>query len=170
VSRAFVCLGSNHDPERNLPRAVDLLGRLGRVTAASRVYESPDSSGAGPNYLNASVALETDRAVSEVHTALGEVEAELGRDRAAPGRVPIDLDLCLFDALVCSGGEVDLPHPDVTSKPHVAVTLAECDPAFLHPLTEETLSQVAARLGGESLRPRPEIRLRAAGGAERGGR
>ena len=60
VHRAYLLLGSNIDPQRNLPAACRSLARHGRVVRVSNVYESPPADGsAQANYLNAAVLFET---------------------------------------------------------------------------------------------------------------
>jgi 2-amino-4-hydroxy-6-hydroxymethyldihydropteridine diphosphokinase len=148
-------------PETNLPRALARLGEVGRLVAVSRAYQSPAAGPAGqPDFVNASVLLETRLDPEGLRTRLRELEAELGRvrtaDRFAPR--PIDLDIVLYDALVQEMGEYTLPDPDLLVRPDLAVTLAELDPETVHPVTREPLVRLAARLAGD-LTPRPDIDL-----------
>ena len=55
----YLSLGSNIDPENNLPRAIEMLRLYGRVKDISGVWESHAVGSDGPNFLNASVSLET---------------------------------------------------------------------------------------------------------------
>ena len=165
-NRVFICLGSNIDAERNLPAAVRLLGRHGTVVAASTVYETlPVKFTAQPNFLNAAVLLETDRALGEVlDTVVPDVEQALGRvrDLANPnGPRTIDLDVALFNDAVTRVGRREVPHPDIADRAFVAIPLAELDPEYLHPVAGETLATIAARftIAPGDMRPRPDVRL-----------
>ena len=165
-NRVFICLGSNIEAETNLPAAVRLLGRYGRISAASSVYETlPVGFTDQANFLNAAVLLETERRLDEV---LGEVvpaiERSLGRTRdpANPnGPRTIDLDVALFTDVVCRTERHELPDPDIGKYPFVAIPLAEIEPGYTLPTTGETLAAVAGRFGiaAGDMRPRPDVRL-----------
>ena len=58
---AYLSLGSNIDPEANLPLCVALLAERCRVLAVSRVYETaPVGFAEQANFLNAAVLVEMD--------------------------------------------------------------------------------------------------------------
>ncbi len=46
------------------------------------------------------------------------------------------------------------PDPEILTRAHVALPLADLDPAFVHPLAGETLGEIAARFAGT-----PGVRL-----------
>jgi 2-amino-4-hydroxy-6-hydroxymethyldihydropteridine diphosphokinase len=78
-------------------------------------------------------------------------------DKYAPRT--IDLDLCLLGDTVLNTPELTLPDPDLLSRPHLAVTMAELAPGFIHPLTQEPLRAIADRLrSGAELVARPDVR------------
>ena len=148
-------------PEANLPRALARLGEVGHLLAVSRAYQSPADGPAGqPDFVNVSVLLETELSPEGLRARLRELEAELGRVRTADKFAPrpIDLDTVLYDALVKETRDFTLPDPDLLVRPDLAVTLAELDPEAVHPLTQEPLSSLAARLARD-LTPRPDIDL-----------
>lgn len=165
-NRVFICLGSNIDPERNLPAAVRLLGRYGTVAAASAVYETlPVGFADQANFLNAAVLLETGRSLEEVFSeVIPSVERSLGRARDPlnpNGPRTIDLDVSLFNDKTYRGDRHELPDPDIGRYPFVAIPLAELDPGYVMPTTGETLAAVAGRLrvAAGDMRPRPDVRL-----------
>ncbi len=100
-----VCLllGSNIQPELNLPLAVATLRRQLSILQVSRVWESPPEGAGGPNFLNAALLARTphDQVIlkSEILTPL---EARMGRVRSADKNAPrpIDLDIILFDGQI----------------------------------------------------------------------
>lgn len=166
ANEVFISLGSNIDPEANLPAAVQLLRRLGDVTAVSTVYETlPVGYSDQPNFLNAAVLLETERSLSEMlEIAVPDIERTLHRVRD-PARLDgprtIDLDVLLFNDLIIRTGRHDLPDPDIFRYAFVAVPLAELDPERLHPVTGEKLGEIAARfpIGNGDMRPRRDVSL-----------
>jgi 2-amino-4-hydroxy-6-hydroxymethyldihydropteridine diphosphokinase len=158
---AFIALGSNLSPEMNLPLAAGRLAELGRVRGVSMVYQNPAiGPSPAPDFLNAAVLVETELSATEIRDRLRRIEAELGRVRTADKYAPrvIDLDLCLLGSQVLETPELRLPDPDVLTRPHLAIPLAELDPDFPHPVTGEPLGAIAARLRPHAdLRPRPDV-------------
>ncbi len=146
---AYLSLGSNIEPERNLAAAVDWLGRWGRVQAVSTVWESAPAGFADqPNFLNAAALLETglsaqalrQEAITSIETALGRVRTT---DKNAPR--PIDIDIMLFNRDVLQVGRRHIPDPEVLERPFVAIPLAEIAPDYVHPEIGRTLRQIAGR-------------------------
>ena len=133
------------------------------MMAVSRVYQSAAAGPAGqPDFVNAAVLLETNLAPEALRARFRQIEAEMGRqrvdDKYAPR--PIDLDLVLYNDVVIDTAESRLPDPDLLTRPYLAATVAELDPAAVHPITHETLGEIAARLGRRThLTPRPDIDL-----------
>lgn len=161
--RAYISIGSNVNPAQWLPRAVTRLRELGTMLAVSRVYQSAaHGSENHPDFLNAAVMLETTLTPIEIRERLRAIESALGRVRGADKFAPrtIDLDLCLCGTRVIDDGTLVLPHPEVTNRAYVAEPLAELDPTYRHPLTDETLAEIAARLRAKSeLTVRTDIKL-----------
>jgi 2-amino-4-hydroxy-6-hydroxymethyldihydropteridine diphosphokinase len=179
ANRAYLSLGSNIEPEQNLPAAVRELSSFGRVLAVSSVWESAPlanpaeglkssghaesfSRGAGANFLNAALLLETDLSAEGLYDeAIAIVEGRLGRvrdprDKYAPRT--IDVDLSLFNHDVLALGAHRIPDPDIVKRSFVAVPLAELDPDYRHPVTGQTLGEIAAALQS-SLTLRADVRL-----------
>ena len=173
TEQAFISIGSNIDPERNLPRCVDRLGIIGEVVAVSRVYQNPAvASTTQPDFLNAAVMIETTLAPSGIKRRLHDIETELGRVRTEDTHAArtIDLDLCLLGDRVERSAELTLPHPDIEKYAFVATPLAELAPEFVHPTLGVSLSELAARMAGAAtLAPRSDVTLplNASSGADR---
>jgi 2-amino-4-hydroxy-6-hydroxymethyldihydropteridine diphosphokinase len=159
---AFIALGSNIKPEKYLPLAVEKLEIVGRLVAVSEVYQNPAlGSTPQPDFLNAAVLVESELPPLEIRTLLRDIEAELGRLRTEDKYAPrtIDLDLSLLGYTILNTPELTLPDPDLLSRTHLAVTLAELSPDFIHPLTQEPLCEIADRLRSEAeLVTRPDVR------------
>ena len=146
---AFLSIGANIDPEKNLPAAVRELSRHGRVAAVSHVWQSPAAGKGGqPDFLNAAILLETslsatqlkDMAITPIETLLGRVRSS---DKFDPR--PIDIDIMLFNHDIFRIGSRSIPDPEVLERPFVAIPLAEIAPHYRHPETGETLAVIAAR-------------------------
>jgi len=161
---AFIALGSNVEPEANLPRAARLLAEIGALRAVSMAYQNPAiGPSPAPDFLNAAVLVETNLTAEDIHARLREIESDLGRVRTSDKYAPrtIDLDLCLLGSQVVETPELRLPDPDVLTRPHLAITLAELASDFPHPVAGEPLAAIAKRLlPGANLRPRPDVARR----------
>jgi 2-amino-4-hydroxy-6-hydroxymethyldihydropteridine diphosphokinase len=168
MHRAVVLLGSNVDRERALPQAVALLAARVRLQALSSVYETdPVGRPEQPPFFNAAAVVETDLDPATFRRdVLAPIEAQLGRRRTSDKWAPrtIDLDLVLWDDEV---GEVEgrpVPHPELLTRAHVAVPVAELLPDVAHPVTGERLAEIARRLAGQTrIVRRPDVRLAPAG-------
>ena len=161
TEKAFISLGSNIDPEKNLPLAVKHLEVIGEILAVSMVYQNPAvGPKPQPDFLNAAVLIATDLKPLEIRTRLREIEAEIGRVRSEDKYAPreIDLDLCLLGERIFESPELTLPDPKLPEWPHLIVPLAELDPDFVHPLTGESLGRISEPLkDGANLTPRADI-------------
>jgi 2-amino-4-hydroxy-6-hydroxymethyldihydropteridine diphosphokinase len=174
ANRAYLSLGSNIEPEKNLPAVVRELEAFGRVLAVSSVWESAPyhavataqaHRAAESNFLNAAVLLETELSPHELyHQATAGIERRLGRvrdphDKNAPRTIDIDLSLFNRDVAEFDGHRV--PDPEMLTRPFVAIPLAELDPDYVHPTDGRRLADIAATLMSKSgLRPRPDVKLR----------
>jgi 2-amino-4-hydroxy-6-hydroxymethyldihydropteridine diphosphokinase len=147
--KAYIALGSNIEPEQNLLRAAQAVREFGPILAVSRAYRNKAiAPTAQDDYLNAALLLLTDHEPEQLRTELRRIEAELGRVRTADKYAPrtIDIDLCLYGLLTLESDALTLPDPDITTRPHLAVTLAELNPDYVLPTTGEDLSTIALRL------------------------
>ena len=154
LHHAYLSLGSNIEPEKNLPAAVRELGCFGRVLRVSSVWQSLPVGGHGqPDYLNAALLLETALSASDLKgKAIAAVEASLGRMRSANRNAPrtIDIDIMLFDREQLRLGERSIPDREVLERPFVAIPLAEISPAYIHPVTGDSLAEIASRFDPKS--------------------
>lgn len=160
---AFIALGSNIDPEANLPLASARLSELGKPIAVSTVYQNPAiADEPQPDYLNAAVLIETALDPLAIRDKLREIEADLGRIRTEDKFAPrtIDLDLCILGDRVLDHELLTIPDPDLMKRAHLAVTLAELRPDFLHPITGDSLEEIANELQKDAeLNPRSDVVL-----------
>ena len=146
---AYLSLGSNIDPERNLPAVVDLLGEYGRVRAVSNVWQSkPVGLTDQPDFLNAAVILETALSARSLRRqAIAEIERRLKRVRTQDKSAPrtIDIDIMLFNDEIAQIDSRHIPDPEVLERPFVAIPLAEIAPDYVHPETGQPLREIAAQ-------------------------
>lgn len=155
---ALVAVGSNIEPERNVPRALESLRRRFTVVALSPCYRSAAEGGrgSGPSFVNLAVRLRTDcppRALREVCRRLEEMHGRRrGADRNAPRT--LDLDVVLVAGVSGDFGSWRLPDPDLATRAFVLVPAADAWPDALHPDLGRPLAALAAeraRAPGDAL-------------------
>jgi 2-amino-4-hydroxy-6-hydroxymethyldihydropteridine diphosphokinase len=146
---AYLSLGSNIEPEHNLPEAVAQLARFGRVKAASSVWQTAAIGFVDqPDFLNAAVLLETKlSAVTLRQQAITEIENCLGRLRTENKYGPrtIDIDIMLFNHDVLTIGHRRIPDPELLERCFVAIPMAEIASDYVHPEEKVTLRDIALR-------------------------
>ena len=150
---AYLSLGSNIQPEKNLVRAIQLLQEQGGIESISSAWESKSVGADGPNYLNACIAFATRRSWPALkEEVILSIELQLGRKRTENKYAPrtMDIDIILFDDQSCDEKSWE--------KAFVVVPLAEIYPCYQNPLTNESIRETAARLRREIwMETRPEV-------------
>jgi 2-amino-4-hydroxy-6-hydroxymethyldihydropteridine diphosphokinase len=95
----YIGVGSNIDPETNVPAALGLLMVAVKVTGTSRCFiTAPIGRPEQEQYRNCVWRIETDQPVEELKALLNEIETRLGRVRTEDTYAPrqIDLDILLY--------------------------------------------------------------------------
>ena len=139
MARAYISLGSNIDPERNLSAALEqLAGRFKlagqfKLLGLSTIYRTPAVGPSGTparwagrpqdDYLNAVAAIRTDLLPADLSAELSRIEQRLGRVRQADRFAPRTIDLDLL-AYVDDAGRVELNRPKLAAD-HARLPLAE---------------------------------------------
>ncbi len=125
---AFVAVGSNIEPRKNILAALAALQESVRVIASSTFYRTePIGLSDQPKFINGVLRIDTSLSPLEVkQRVLRPIEARLGRLRTQDKFSPrtIDLDLVLYNDAVVREGDLTLPHPDI-SRPFVYFPVVE---------------------------------------------
>ena len=154
MGRVYLGLGSNlGEREQNLATALARLQERLRLVAVSALYETaPWGITEQPPFLNAAVAAETDLSPSDLLAFVKGVEREMGRQPSGLwGPRLIDIDILLYGDLVLQTPGLAIPHPNLAERPFVLVPLAEIAPDVVHPVYQETIQALLARVGGEGV-------------------
>ncbi len=133
VRRAYLGIGSNlGDRAARLQEAVDGLAAADGVTIAdvSPVYETDPVGGPEqPQYLNAVVAVDTDRTPRELLEIAQRLEDEAERVRGERwGPRTLDVDVLLVGDEEVAEPDLVVPHPRMYERAFVMVPLADLDP------------------------------------------
>jgi len=153
LHRVYLNLGSNIQPEIHLAKAVQSLQDYGEIHEVSNAWESKAIGMDSPNYLNACLLFLSPLMPVELkEQVIRPIEARLGRKRSENKYSPrtVDIDIILVD---------EEPYNlKFWNFAFVIIPLAEIHPEYINPVTNESVSQTAARLHKEVwLKIRPEV-------------
>lgn len=146
MATACLSLGSNIDPERHIALAFAALRQRFGDIRASAAYRTPAVGFDGADFVNAAAVVESDLDVLALNAWLHALEDAHGRDRSGPrfGDRTLDIDIVLFDDLVCSGpGNLRLPRGELRHA-FVLRPLAEIAPDIVEPVAGRTLAALWA--------------------------
>ena len=135
MRRIFLSMGSNVEPEKNLPACLEKLKKKWRVLRVSSAYETDPVGPAGRSkFWNAAAEILTERDDAGLREELRTIEAELGRARSSDkfASRTIDIDL--------------LPQKDYQSQAFIVIPLAEIAAKEIEPETGRTYEELAAAL------------------------
>ena len=150
MPRAYLSLGSNIEPERNLRAALRALrGRFGTL-AISPAYRSAAVGFDGPAFWNLAVGFDCELDRAALRAWLRELEIASGRRRDVPRYSDRTLDLDV--ALWCEGDACssDLAQ-DEFDRAYVLAPLAGLAPAASDPFGAGTLAQRSAAFADGTL-------------------
>ena len=168
----LICFGSNEisilgDPRETVQKAMSQVAAMSEdAPISSPLYRTPAFPvGAGPDFVNAAMAIRTTLSPDAVLAELHEIETRAGRVRAARwGQRTLDLDLIAMGDLICpdvatqthwrdlppaaqastAPDQLILPHPRVQDRSFVLVPLADVAPDWVHPVLQITIRDMLA--------------------------
>ena len=143
----YVAAGSNVEPERNLTLASHELVREFPDTRFSSWYRNAAVGFQGDDFINFVAGFSSDLPVHEVVRKLQAIETLCGRPPGAPRWAPrsMDLDILLYDSLICDEPKLKLPRPDLLRRAFMLGPLAELAPGLMHPTAGVTIGELWSR-------------------------
>jgi 2-amino-4-hydroxy-6-hydroxymethyldihydropteridine diphosphokinase len=112
------------------------------------VFASSPRPAPQPDYLNATVLIDTEVHPLHVLAICRGIEADAGRNRTEQsdrwGPRPLDLDLLLAEGIVIASPALTLPHSQLADRRFVLLPAAELVPQWLHPHLHRTIAELAA--------------------------
>ena len=140
----LLSLGSNVEPERYLPAALEELRlRFGDILV-SPAYRTAAVGFDGAAFVNNAAAIRTTLSLDALEAWLHALEDRHGRDRSGPrlSDRTLDVDVVFHgDAVLRDGEQVRLPRPELKHA-FVLKPLADIAPGFLDPLSGRTLAEL----------------------------
>jgi 2-amino-4-hydroxy-6-hydroxymethyldihydropteridine diphosphokinase len=144
AERVYVSVGANVAPERNILDGLGALARCVSVTALSTFYRTPAIGRPDQeDYLNGVIALDTALEPLKLKEVLREVERAMGRVRGEDAYAPrtLDLDILLYGKRVFNESGLEIPDPDIATRPFLAAGLIELDPSLTLPGDSRRLAE-----------------------------
>jgi 2-amino-4-hydroxy-6-hydroxymethyldihydropteridine diphosphokinase len=131
------------------------------VTKSSPVYESvPEGVSHQPRFLNAAIEIVTDLDEKKLLKECQNIENEMGRVRKEHwGPRNIDIDILMYDDLVCSTRDLIIPHPFFHEREFVLRPLADISPDLMHPVLDMSISELLEGLGESGVKKMNALKL-----------
>jgi 2-amino-4-hydroxy-6-hydroxymethyldihydropteridine diphosphokinase len=144
--RAWLSLGSNLDPQRRIPAALEALRGCFGELVVSPIYESEAVGFSGDNFHNLVVGIETRLPHSELVRQLRQIETQHGRVRGAEkfSSRTLDIDLLTYGDRIIDEVGVQVPRDEILRYAFVLLPLSEVAPYERHPLTGQTYGELWA--------------------------
>ncbi len=127
MPKAYISIGSNINPRRNVLKAMRMLSGLQHVTKVSTVYRTkPELNKKQPYFYNCVAEIKTTLSPGGLkYGLLRKIEKQLGRKRTKDkfASRTIDLDLIAYGGIK----NMNLPDPETLQRPYLAAGLSELE-------------------------------------------
>jgi 2-amino-4-hydroxy-6-hydroxymethyldihydropteridine diphosphokinase len=152
MSRVYLSLGSNLEPERYLRAAIDALREHFGQISVSPAYRCGSVGFDGSDFVNLAVGLDTDLSPQSLNDWLHALEDRNGRRRDVPrySDRTLDIDIVFYGALVLTGeGHLEIPR-DELKHAFVLRPIADIAPDFCHPVSGTSMAELWAAFPPEA--------------------
>ncbi len=160
--RTYIGIGSNlGDRVANCRQAIEAIAaeKENKIVACSPFYLTEPVGKKDQNwFVNAVILVETTLSPHRLMEFLMNVEKNMGRERKERwGPRIIDLDILLYENLICQEDNLHIPHPEMAKRRFVLLPLKDIAPHLVHPLLAKTVSAILDELPpGEKVIPLKE--------------
>jgi 2-amino-4-hydroxy-6-hydroxymethyldihydropteridine diphosphokinase len=150
MKQAVLLLGSNIDNRLELLATASslIIEQIGHIVVASSIYESdPWGYDSNNSFLNQALLIKTNISPEKVLGKCLSIEAQLGRTRNENGTYAdrnIDIDILLYEELIISNENLEIPHPRMHQRRFCMEPLVEIAPSWFVPTFQKTTRQVLA--------------------------
>ena len=145
-STAYLSLGSNVSPEKNIQFALDQLSKIFGETVSSSTYKTKAIGFEGSDFLNLVVKIETDldpeRLIDRLH-GIEEMTGRITGTKAFNDRT-LDIDVLIYGDHI--NPDLNIPRDEILMYGFVLEPLAELNPEGLHPIERVTFIELWSRL------------------------
>ena len=147
----YIGFGSNiGDRLKHIQNAIHALSKTEEINLLkiSSIYKTaPVGYEAQGEFLNGVAAIQTSLSPLSLLNTLKDIEIAIGRQhRIRWGPREIDLDILIYGDVCLQTEQLVIPHPEMHLRGFVLVPLAEIAPDLVHPVFQETVQTLLARL------------------------
>ncbi len=154
---AYISVGSNISPEKNVKKAIILLSKNVFIKGISTFYKTlPFDRPGQPIFYNGVIQIETEASPQNLkYTLLRDIENKLYRRRTSDKSAPrtIDLDILIYEREVIHDNDLDIPDPDILARPFLALPLCELNPGLILPEWNRSIIEIAESLDCNEMKP-----------------
>lgn len=146
MPRVYVSIGSNVAREQNVGFAVAQLEQRYVELVLSGLYESEPVGFKGRPFYNLAAGFTSEDSPSKLVAEFRAIEEQCGRTREDSrfGPRTLDIDLLLYDDLVCDQDGLKLPRDEIIRHAFVLRPLAEIAGDRCHPVIKKTFADLWA--------------------------
>lgn len=149
--RAYLALGSSMGEKESYlaqaVRAIDALEGCKVEKVSDFIATEPYGGVAQNEFLNGAMCIRTLLTPRELLEKIHGIEAEAGRERLLHwGDRTLDIDILLYDDLVLSEEDLQIPHPQMHKRDFVMVPMKQIAPFLRHPILEKTMEEICGEL------------------------
>lgn len=145
-SMAYLSLGSNVSPEKNIQFALDQLSKIFGETVSSSTYKTKAIGFEGSDFLNLVVKIETDldpeRLIDRLH-GIEEMTGRITGTKAFNDRT-LDIDVLIYGDQI--NPDLNIPRDEILMYGFVLQPLAELNPEGLHPIERVSFMELWSKL------------------------
>ncbi|MCX6054996.1 MAG: 2-amino-4-hydroxy-6-hydroxymethyldihydropteridine diphosphokinase [Chloroflexi bacterium] len=141
MNSAYLLLGSNIEPEKNIMMALNYLRNNFHIVEISNTWQTKPVGTKADDFLNTAVHLETQLNAYELkEKCLCQIEELLGRVRQEDKNAPrtIDLDIVIFNEIIMEA--------DLFNFEHMALPFSELIPELFDPKKKISLGRLAENM------------------------
>lgn len=150
AERAFLLLGSNIEPFKNVKKAISLIEKLPwtLMRKTSSLYETePVGYKDQPWFINCCLEISTWLSPRELLFKSQEIEKVMGRKREVRwGPRLIDIDILLYGERIIREDDLTIPHPQLHKRLFALIPLSEIAPDILHPILKVGIKELISTL------------------------
>mgnify|MGYP001765886862 CR=1 FL=1 len=140
MNKIYLLLGSNINPEKNIPIALEYLKKIPgcMLLKTSGTWRTKPVGSCCTDFLNIAVLIETSLNPTTLKSHLAAVESAMGRVRTEDKNAPrvIDLDIVAINDRIIDA--------EVEVFDHLLLPLSEVAPDLILPGTKRTLAETSA--------------------------
>ncbi|MDE7422902.1 MAG: 2-amino-4-hydroxy-6-hydroxymethyldihydropteridine diphosphokinase [Lachnospiraceae bacterium] len=147
----YLGIGANlGDKEKNIQTAINFfkehpLCKLGKIS--SLLSTKPYGVKVQDDFLNGVFGIQTLMTPREILACIQEIEEKLQRVRTMHwGPRTIDVDILLYDNLICREEDLIIPHIEMHKRDFVLKPLCEIAPYILHPIYQKNIQELWEQL------------------------